>query len=118
MKWPSLPCGWNNQYPSLSSDGKQAPKKGSEYYLEVSKKYQDFIAGNELLIIPSALEAITRRTIPLLTSDVKTRKLVGVNREGLKEVLKKISTLWSSCGQRGQMQCRTSCRHMKKRRDQ
>lgn len=37
--------------------------------------------------MPSALEIITKRTISLLTSDVKTRKLVGVSREGMEEVL-------------------------------
>lgn len=51
------------------------------------KKYQNYISGNELLTIPSALEAISKMTISLLASDVNTRKLMGVSREGMGEVL-------------------------------
>lgn len=54
----------------------------------VREKCQDYISGNALLTIHSVLEATSRRTISLLTSDVNTRKLLGVSREAMEEVLK------------------------------
>lgn len=51
-------------------------------------EYRDYIKGNELLTIVEVLNAVTTRTISLLTSDVKTRKLIGVSREAVEEALK------------------------------
>lgn len=53
--------------------------------------YKDYISGNELLTIPSVLEAVLTRTISLLTMDVKTRKLTGVSREIMEEALKNLN---------------------------
>lgn len=39
-------------------------------------------------MIPEALKAVNRRTISLLTTDVKSRKLIGVIRETREEALK------------------------------
>lgn len=81
-KRPEQPAqhGWQTAPP---------PKKmGLNITLKYGKKYQNFISGNELLTIHSASEAITKRTIFLLTFDLKTRKLVGVSRGGMKEVVK------------------------------
>lgn len=51
------------------------------YYASMHSQYQQYISGNELLTIPAALDAVTTRTISLLATDVKTRKLVGVSRD-------------------------------------
>lgn len=37
-------------------------------------KYRDYISGNELLNMTSALEAVATRAITLLVTDVKTKK--------------------------------------------
>lgn len=41
--------------------GSRQIKKGPEYYIMVLDKCQDFISENEILTIPSALEAIMKR---------------------------------------------------------
>lgn len=46
---------------------------------------------NEFLNIPEALDAVSTRTISLLTSDMKTRKLIGVSRESMEEALKALN---------------------------
>lgn len=45
-----------------------------------------YISGNELLTIPSALEAVATKTLSLLTIDIKTRKSVGVSRETIERL--------------------------------
>lgn len=54
-------------------------------------KYKESIAENELLNIPSVFDAVSHRMISLLTLDVKTRRLIGVSREIIEEVLKSLS---------------------------
>lgn len=43
---------------------------------------------NELLPVPSLLEAVNTKTIPLLATNVKTHKLSAVNRDCREEALK------------------------------
>lgn len=50
------------------------------------EKYKNFMKGNELLTISETLKAVTR-AIFLLTTEVKIRKLIGVNREMIEETL-------------------------------
>lgn len=45
------------------------------------------------LTIPYALEAVKKRTISLLTSDVKSRKSVAVKRRGMEETLKSLNIM-------------------------
>lgn len=66
-------------------------KMGSEYYMMVLEKCQDSISENGILTIPLALEAIRKRTISPLISDVKTGKLVGINMGRIEEVLKSLN---------------------------
>lgn len=47
-----------------------------------------FVSGNEFLTVPSALEAKTTRSVSLLATDVKTRKLVGVPSETMEKALR------------------------------
>lgn len=47
--------------------------------------YREFISGNELPTVPSTLEAVATRTVSLLATDAKTRKLVGVSRVVMEE---------------------------------
>lgn len=54
--------------------------------------YRGYISGNELLTVPSALEAVTTRTSALLTTEgVKSRKLVDVSRKTVEEAIKSLN---------------------------
>lgn len=64
-----------------------SPKKGPEYYNILREEYGKFSSGNEVIAVPSDMEAINTRTIYLLTTDVKTRKLIGVSRDLMEESL-------------------------------
>lgn len=68
-------------------DGGKAPK-GLDYYKGLRKVYSSFISGDELLPVPSVMEAFTRRTISLLMTVIKMQKFIAVNREILEEALK------------------------------
>lgn len=75
----------------LVSSGKSAKKKkkkDANFYEEQRKTFEGTFKENEFLTIPEALEAVNTRLIALLTSDVKSRKLTGVSRETMVEVLK------------------------------
>lgn len=56
-------------------------KKDAGFYTQLQAKYESFTKGNEYLTIPEALDVVATRTISLMTTDVKTRKLTGVSRE-------------------------------------
>lgn len=60
------------------------------YYEEQRVKYEKYIKGNEFVTIPEALYAINTRTISLLTTDIKSRKLIGVSREAMEEAAKSL----------------------------
>lgn len=64
------------------------PKKGLNYYEAQKEIFKDYISGNELITIPSVLEAFPSR---MLTIDVKTRKSTGISREIIAEVLKSLN---------------------------
>lgn len=66
-------------------------KKDGAFYLNQRTKYEESFRENEFLTIPEALDAVSTCTISLLTSDVKTRKLIGVSRETMEEALKALN---------------------------
>lgn len=41
--------------------------------------------GNEFLTLPETLEVVTTKTISVLTTDVKTRRLINVNKDTMEE---------------------------------
>lgn len=61
---------------------------GPEYHKGLTGQLENFVSGNKLLPVPSLLETVNTRTISLLTTDIKTRKFLGFNREITEEVLK------------------------------
>lgn len=67
------------QKPVPLAAGSDRPKKNTE-------EYGDFISGD--IIVLSVVDSIKTKTIPLLTFDVKSRKLIGISREGMEEALK------------------------------
>lgn len=54
------------------------------------KKYEEFLNGNEFLMIQEALDAVNTKTISLLTTGVKSRNLLGASRETMEEALKSL----------------------------
>lgn len=58
------------------------------YYVAQRGKFEESFKGNEFLTIPEALKAVNTRIISLLTSNIKTRKLIGVSRENMEDALK------------------------------
>lgn len=79
-----------DQIPTVASPSTWAAdrlkEKGPEYYNSLKEGYKKFISGNELLAVLSVLEAINTRTIFLQTTDMKSKKLIGVSREALKSL--------------------------------
>lgn len=73
----------------LSLNG-SPPQKEPEYYKNLKNQFGSFINGNEILPAPSLIETVNARKISLLTTDVKTRKLIAVKREVMKEALKNL----------------------------
>lgn len=57
----------------------------------MQEHYWQYIDGNELLRIPAALDALTTKTISMLTTDVKNQKLVGAIRETTEEALNRLN---------------------------
>lgn len=65
-------------------------KKYAAYYEEQRAKYEQYPQENEFLTIPEALKAVNAKIISLVTSDVKTRRLIGVSRDTMEETLKSL----------------------------
>lgn len=70
---------------------KEPPKKGPDYNNSLKDKFKEFISKNELLLVLSLLEAVNTKTISLLTMDLKTHKLIDVNRDCMEEALKSLN---------------------------
>lgn len=62
-------------------------KKNAQHFAGMQEHFCDYISDNVLLTILSALEAVATKNISLLTTDVKTRNLVGVSRETIEDAL-------------------------------
>lgn len=62
-------------------------KKDAAYYEEFQKKY---VKGKEFLTILESLDAVNTRTISLLMADIKSWKLIDINKETMEEFLKRL----------------------------
>lgn len=87
-----------------------APKKSPNYYTSLKEHYEKIISENEILSVPSLLQSVNTKTISLLTIDVKSRKLIGVNREIMKATLKSLNIATKYIV----TQCGTYCSQRKK----
>ena len=52
-------------------------------------KYADYFKGNEILPIPEILQKLETRIVSLVVTDLKTRQLVGLKKEGFEDLLRK-----------------------------
>lgn len=85
--WQSLPNSSQRRQPCTINRPKE---KGPEDDVALQEKYASCNKGNEFHRIPEALEAVTTRTISLLTTDVKTQRINGVSRDTMEEAHKSL----------------------------
>ena len=52
-------------------------------------KYADYFKSNEILLIPEILQKIEPRIVSLVVTDLKSRRLVGLKKEGFEDLLRK-----------------------------
>ena len=52
-------------------------------------KYADYFKGNEILPIPEILQKLKPRTVSLVVTDLKSRRLVGLKKEGFEDLIRK-----------------------------
>lgn len=81
LQWVPTTQQQQQQQKNLFGAQQYPGKRTSRILKRCRTQYQEFISGNDLLSVASVLERVATRTVPLLTADVKTRKLVGVSRE-------------------------------------
>ena len=101
--WPSLPIPADSpkttqettqdspiqpaqKSPTLWKGQQKGP---ADYERDRVEKYAKYFKGNEILPIPELVEKLTPRTLSLVVSDLKTKKLVGLKRETFEELVKK-----------------------------
>lgn len=51
-------------------------------------QYENFVSDNELIPVPSLLETVNTKIISLLTTNIKSSKLIGSSREIMEDALK------------------------------
>ena len=61
----------------------------SDYEKDRVGRYAQYFKGNEILPIPEIAEKITPRVLSLVVSDLKTKRLVGLNKDSFEELLRK-----------------------------
>ena len=95
--WPSLPIPADTQ----SQDSPIPPAQKSptawkgqqrgpdDYEMDRVGRYAQYFKGNEILPIPEIAEKITPRVLSLVVSDLKTKRLVGLNKDSFEELLRK-----------------------------
>ena len=52
-------------------------------------KHAEYFRGNEILPIPEILSKLEPRIVSLIVTDLKTKRLVGLKKEGFEELLRK-----------------------------
>ena len=79
QKVSSMPVSWSTQ------TKKQTPK---DYKKDRAEKYAQYFKGNRILPIPELVEAVQPKTLSLIISVIKTKRLAGVKKEKFEEILK------------------------------
>ena len=96
--WPSLssesgspiPPGQKTKPENLSpSPWKIQQKNPEEYEKDRVGKYAEYFKGNEILPIPELLQKLEPRIVSLVVTDLKSRQLVGLKKEGFEDLLRK-----------------------------
>ena len=79
QKVPSIPVSWSTQ------KNKKLPQ---DYKKDRVEKYAQYFKGNRILLIPELVEAVQPKTLSLIVSDIKTRRLAGLKKDKFEEILK------------------------------
>ena len=97
--WPSLPIPAETQNETQDSPIPLAQKSSTawrgqqrgpdDYEKDRVGRYAKYFKGNEILPIPEIVEKITPRVLSLVVSDIKTKRLVGLNKDTFEELLRK-----------------------------
>ena len=100
--WPSLPSESGSPIPPgqktkpESSSPLPSPlpwkiqqKNPEDYEKDRVGKYADYFKGNEILPIPEIVQKIEPRIVSLVVTDLKSRRLVGLKKEGFEDLLRK-----------------------------
>ena len=96
--WPSLPSELGSSIPPgkktkpenpSPSPGKIQQKNPEEYEKDRVGKYAKYFKGNEILPIPELLQKLEHRIVSLVVTDLKSRWLVGLKKEGFEDLLRK-----------------------------
>ena len=96
--WPSLPTPSESDSPIQPAQKEKSPEK-TPWKIEERKpedheknrvgKYAQYFKGNEILPIPEIIEKLEPRILSLVITDLKTRRLVGLKKEGFEDLLRK-----------------------------
>ena len=79
QKVPLMPVSWSTQ----------ANKKTlQDYKKDRAEKYAQYFQGNQILPIPELVEAVQPKTLSLIITDIKTRRLAGIKKDKFDELLK------------------------------
>ena len=73
----------------VTSPWKIQQRDPEEYEKNRVGKYADYFKGNEILPIPEILQKLEPRIVSLVVTDLKTRRLVGLKKEGFEDLLRK-----------------------------
>ena len=99
--WPSLPVPAETQEIINSQDSPIQPAQKSptawkgqqrgpaDFERDRVGRYAKYFKGNEILPIPELVEKLTPRILSLVVSDLKTKKLVGLNKDIFEELVRK-----------------------------
>ena len=94
--WPSLPSESGSLIPPGQKSQHENPspwkikqKRPDEYEKDRVGKYANYFKGNEILPIPELVEKLEPRIVSLVVTDLKTRRLVGIKKEGFEDLLRK-----------------------------
>ena len=91
--WPSLPIPTETQETIDNQDSPKQPTQKSptpwkgqqrgpdDFEKDRVGKYTKYFKGNEILPIPKIVEKLTPRILSLVISDLKTKRLLGLNKE-------------------------------------
>ena len=99
-EWPSLPGASPEtlttastippaqKVPSIPVSRSTQHKQHKHYKKDRVEKYAQYFKGNRILPIPELVEAVQPKTLSLIVSDIKTRRLAGLKKEKFEEILK------------------------------
>ena len=83
-----IPPGQKTQ-PDNPSPWKIKQKSPDEYEKDRVGKYANYFKGEEILPIPELLQKFEPRIVSLVVTDLKTRWLAGLKKEGFEDLLRK-----------------------------